>query len=110
MTIVNLTALTGKDVYTRNAKYVGKVEDTLLDTEHGKVHSFAVNMVRDSFLYKLLSSNEQGVKKTILIPYKEILACDDIVIVTVPKQYEHKEATSSEEETEVILPGVSETE
>lgn len=113
MVVINLTALNGKDVYTRNAKFVGKVDDTMLDTEKGNVYGFVVNMARDSFLYKMLPSTEQGVRKTILIPYREILSCDDIVLVTVPKQYEKAEASESaisEEEAEVILPGVGETE
>jgi sporulation protein YlmC with PRC-barrel domain len=112
MVVINLTALNGKDVYTRNAKFVGKVDDSMLDTEKGNVYGFVVNMARDSFLYKMLPSTEQGVKKTILIPYREILSCDDIVLVTVPKQYEKVESESaiSDEEADVILPGISEVE
>ena len=114
MTVVNLTALTGKDVYTRNAKYVGKVDDAMIDTEKGNVYGFAIAMARESFLYKMLSTSEKGVKKSILIPYREIIACDDIVLVTVPKQYEKMDEEGapeiSDEEAEVILPGISETE
>ena len=97
MGVVNLSSLVGKDVYTRNAKYVGKVDDTMIDTEKGNIYGFAVAMSRDSFLFRMLSRSEQGVKKTILIPYREVLAAEDIVLVTVPKQYEKMEASESEE-------------
>ncbi|MFH1424298.1 MAG: PRC-barrel domain-containing protein [archaeon] len=107
MTVLNLTSLAGRNVYTRNAKYVGKIEDTIVDTEKGGINGFAVTMARESFLYKTLSPSEQGVKKNIMIPYREVIACDDVVLVTVPKQYE-KAAAMTEEDDEVILPGVDE--
>jgi len=109
MVVCNLTELIGKDVYTRNAKFVGKVDDTMLDTEKGNLYGFAVGMSKDSFLSKAISSGEPGLRKTILIPYREIIACDDIVLVTVPKQYERPEdvATKPEDMDEVILPGMS---
>lgn len=113
MTVINLTALNGRDVFTRNGKYVGKVDDSMLDTEKGSIYGLTVNMARESLLYKMLSTSEQGVKKTILIPFREVLACEDIVIVTVPRQYEKAEESSAIPETseaETILPGVRETE
>ena len=91
MGVVNITSLNGRDVFTRNGKYVGKIDDTMVDTEKGNIYGFAVVMARTSFLYRMLSKSEQEVKKTILIPYREVLAADDIVLVTVPKQYEKLE-------------------
>ncbi len=122
MGVVNLTSLVGKDVFTRSGKYVGKIDDTLIDTEKSNVYGFAVAMSRESFLYRVLSKTEQGVKKTILIPFREVLASDDIILVTVPKQYEKYEAEAaagnSEEESPLgpagsplgSMPGSSETE
>ena len=122
MGVVNLSSLIGRDVYTRNAKYVGKIDDTMVDTEKGNIYGFAVAMSRDSFLFRMMSGSQQGAKKTILIPYREILASDDIVLVTVPKQYEKMEASESEasgsEEGPLgssgspvaAMPGMSETE
>ena len=104
MAVINLTALFGRSVYTRSAKLVGNIDDSMLETEKGNVYGFVVNLVKDSFLYRELSRSEQGVKKNILIPFKEVIACDDIVIVTVPKQYEKEEAIAPEEE--VILPSI----
>lgn len=108
MTVINLTALAGKDVYTRNGKYVGKIDDSMLDTEKGNIYGFAISMAKDSFLYKAVSGEASGTKKTVLIPYREVLACDDIILVTVPKQYERADATVSPDtkEDDVILPGL----
>lgn len=111
MTVINLTELSGKDVYTRNAKYVGKVDDTMLDTEKGNIYGFAINMAKESFLFKMLASSEPGVtKKTILIPYREVLSCEDIVIVTVPKQYEKSEVplAAPTDDEEAIIPDLEE--
>ena len=105
MSVVNLTSLVGKDVYTRGAKYVGKVDDSLVDTERGNVYGFAVAMSKESFLYGAVSKSETGTKKSILIPYREVLACDDVVLVTVPKKYETKPIPETEEEEGEELPG-----
>ncbi len=121
MGVVNLSSLVGRDVYTRNAKYVGKIDDTMVDTEKGNIYGFAVAMSKDSFLFRMISRSDQGAKKTILIPYREVLAADDIVLVTVPKQYERMETSESsegegtEEESPLsgpmaAMPGASETE
>ena len=119
MGVVNITSLNGRDVFTRNGKYVGKIDDTMVDTEKGNIYGFAVVMARTSFLYRMLSKSEQEVKKTILIPYREVLAADDIVLVTVPKQYEKYEqeamAGGSEESplgssgVMAAMPGAGET-
>jgi len=107
MTVINLTQLGGRDVFTKNAKYVGKIDDSMLDTEKGNIYGFIVNMARNSFLYQAVgkeSATDAG-KKTILIPYREILACEDIVLVTVPKQYEKpSQVPVKEEDLEEILP------
>jgi len=110
MAVCNLTELVGKNVYTRSAKFVGRIDDTMLDTEKGNLYGVAVGLSKDSFLSKALTGSETSARKSILIPYREIIACDDIILVTVPKQYERPEdvATPKEELDEVILPGVSE--
>ncbi len=118
MTVINITSLNGRDVFTRNGKYVGKIDDTMVDTEKGNIYGFAVVMARSSFLYRMLSKGEQDVKKTILIPYREVLAADDIILVTVPKQYEklEQEALASGPEESPLgspmgaMPGTGETE
>jgi|TARA_Y100000310_G_scaffold344161_1_gene455450 sporulation protein YlmC with PRC-barrel domain len=110
MAVCNLTELVGKDVFTRNAKFVGKIDDTMLDTEKGNLYGVAVGLSKDSFLSKAIAGSEAGARKSILIPYKEIIAADDIILVTVPKQYERPEdvQTPPDEMDEVILPGVGE--
>lgn len=106
MVVCNLTELMGKDVYTRNAKYVGKIDDTMLDTEKGNLYGVAVSLTKESFLSKTVGP-DAAARKTILIPYREILACEDIVIVTVPKQYERPadEKAEPNDMDEVLLPG-----
>ena len=108
MAVCNLTELMGKDVFTRNAKFVGKIDDTMVDTEKGNLYGVAVGLSKESFLSKAISGSETSARKSILIPYREIIACEDIVLVTVPKQYERPEdvATPKEDLDEVILPGV----
>ena len=108
MAVCNLTELMGKDVYTRNAKFVGKIDDTMIDTEKGNLYGVAVGLTKESFLSKALTGSEAGVRKSILIPYREMISAEDIIIVTVPKQYERPEdvATPTDEAEEIILPGV----
>ena len=111
MVVCNLTELIGKDVYTRNAKFVGKIDDTMIDTEKGNLYGVAVGLTKDSFLSKAISSDNAPIRNTVLIPYKEIISCEDIVLVTVPKQYERPPESmpqSDEEVEEMILPGVME--
>jgi len=108
MAVINLTALFGKSVFTRNARLVGSIDDSMIETEKGGIYGFVVNLAKGSFLYQDLSRSEQGVKKNILIPFKEVIACDDIVLVTVPKKYEKEELGVTPEEEEVILPNLTE--
>lgn len=113
MAVCNLTELVGKDVYTRNAKYVGKIEDTMIDTEKGNLYGVAVGLTKESFLSKAIAGSESATRKTILIPYREIISCEDIIIVTVPKQYERPEEPKEEGSDEmgsVLLPGMNEKE
>lgn len=109
MTVVNLTSLAGRDVFTRNAQYVGKVEDSMLDTEKGNVYGFAVKMSKNSYLYETVSKTEK-VDKTILIPYREVLACDDIVLVTVPKKLQGTKEIEEEGPEEAPIPEMPEAE
>ncbi len=106
MTVVNLTTLSGRDVFTRNAQYVGKIEDAMLDTEKGSLYGFAVKMSKNSYLYDTVSKSKD-INKTILIPYREVLACDDIVLVTVPKKLEGT-MQPEEPEEEQFIPGITE--
>ncbi|MFH1786997.1 MAG: PRC-barrel domain-containing protein [archaeon] len=87
MTVSNLTEIGGKSVYTKNAKFIGVVEDTMLDTERGAVYGVVVQMDRGSFLYQMFEKSGDA-KRAVLIPHKHIVAADDIVIISMPKKYE----------------------
>ena len=63
MSISNLAELIGKDVYTKNAKYVGKVDDTMVDSERGAVYGVVIQMAKDSFLYQMFEQNWKEYKK-----------------------------------------------
>lgn len=86
MAVNNLSEIVGKNVYTKTAKFVGKVEDSMLDTERGAVAGFVIQMAPDSYLYKMFEKG--GNKKAILVPHRHVIACDDIVIIAVPSKYE----------------------
>ncbi len=104
MSVINLADMTGRDVYTKTGKYIGKIDDSMLDTEKGSVYGIVVNMSKDSFLARMFDQTGEG-RKSILIPHRHILSCDDIVIVTIPSKYEKQMsvplAESTEEETEI---------
>ncbi len=87
MTVNNLTDLIGKDVYTKNAKYVGKIDDTMVDSERGAVYGVVIQMARDGFLYQMFEQSGD-VKKAILIPHRHIIACEDIIVISMPQKYE----------------------
>lgn len=87
MTVNNLTEMIGRDVYTKNAKFIGKVDDSMLDSERGSIYGIVIQMARDSFLFKMFEEGGES-KKAILIPHRHIIACDDIVIVAMPEKYE----------------------
>jgi sporulation protein YlmC with PRC-barrel domain len=97
MAVLNLSELRGKEVFTVNAKHVGRVEDIMLDTKKGNVYGLIVEMSKDSFLYKMFQKSEETtVKKTILVPHGEVRACDDIVLVSVPAEYERMQPAVEE--------------
>ncbi len=98
MAVINLIELNGKDVYTKNGKYIGKIDDTMLDTEKGSVYGIVIGMAKESFLYKMFEQSGEG-KKAILIPHRHIISADDIVLISIPPKYE-KGAIASQESAE----------
>ncbi len=96
MSVNNLTEIVGKNVYTKTAKFVGKVEDTMLDTERGSVAGFVVQMAPDSYLSKMF--DKTGAKKAILVPHRHVIASEDIVIIAVPSKFEQPSILPAQEE------------
>jgi len=86
MAVSNLGSIVGKDVYTKYGKFIGKVDDAMLDSERGAVYGLVIQMAKDSFVYKFFEQ-EGGAKKAILIPHRHIIAAEDIVLVSMPDKY-----------------------
>lgn len=97
MAVINLAELNGKDVYTKNGKYIGKIDDTMLDTEKGSVYGIVIGMAKESFLYKMFEQSGEG-KKAILIPHRHIISSDDIVLISIPPKYEKGALAAPEQE------------
>lgn len=103
MSVNNLTEITGKSVYTKSGKFVGKIEDTMLDTERGSIAGFVIQMAPDSYLYKMFEKG--GNRKAILVPHRHVLSCDDIVIISVPAKYEQPNILPQKGEEVATVPG-----
>ena len=99
MSVANLTTLIGKDVYTKNGKYIGKIDDAMLDSERGAVYGFVIQMGKESYIYKFFEQ-EGGSKKAILIPHRHVIACEDIVLVSMPEKYHSAHASTPAPEPE----------
>ncbi|MFC1454973.1 PRC-barrel domain-containing protein [Candidatus Undinarchaeota archaeon] len=100
MVVSNLAELTGKSVYTKNAKFVGTVEDAMLDTERGSVYGVVVQMDRSSFLYQMFEKSGDA-KRAVLIPHKHVISAEDIILISMPKKYETPLSLPSHEEERV---------
>lgn len=67
----------GKDVFTMDGKYCGKVKDFRIDLGKFRVTSLIVEALRGTFLSDLLG----GEKKGVVIPYSSVDAVEDIVLI-----------------------------
>ena len=84
---MELTSLNGLDVYTTKGKYVGRVDDIVLDPNESKISGIAVGDInRDLF-----DVNAKGV----VIPYRWVTAIGDIVLM---RQIESKKAAGEKTE------------
>lgn len=63
----------GLEVYTDRGKYVGRVDDVLLDVEDKRIKGLAVSNIDREFL----GVDTNGV----IIPYRWVVAVGDIVIL-----------------------------
>ncbi len=67
----------GKDVFTLDGKYCGKVKDFKIDLGKFRVTSLVVEAFRGTFLSEILG----GEKKGVVVPYSSVEAVDDIVLI-----------------------------
>lgn len=71
-----LSDVVGKDVFTDQGSYAGKVADLSVDMNRFRIDSIRVDAARGSFL-----SSAVGGKKGIVVPFQMVKAVDDIVII-----------------------------
>lgn len=88
---VRLSKLFGMDIYTANAEYRGKVFDLVINLEKGKLETITTEALK--------ARTKQEAKKIISeksIPYKNVKAAKDIIIVGSGKTTEAPAPASSE--------------
>lgn len=66
----------GKDIFTDNGSYCGKVIDLELDLSRFRVRALIVNAIKGSYLYELV-----GGPKGVIIPYSMVKAVGDIILI-----------------------------
>ncbi len=94
--IGEITTFFGLRVFTDEGRYVGKIEDVILDTDRKVIKGLAVV----DYNKALIDSRAKGV----IIPYRIVKAVGDIVLVRdvfKQKRYERYEFEEEEEEEEI---------
>lgn len=76
VTIKDVTALYGKDVFTTKGQYAGKIEDVEADLNRFRLRAIIVDAARGSFLASMV-----GGKKGVIIPFQMVQATGDIVLI-----------------------------
>ncbi|MEF8814413.1 MAG: PRC-barrel domain-containing protein [Halovenus sp.] len=71
-----ITALVGREVYTKNGVLVGEVEDLRLDLETEEVNGLALHQLNTE-----LFGTEVTSTRGVIIPYRWVHAVGDVVIV-----------------------------
>jgi len=69
-----ITRLVGRDVYSNNGVFVGRVEDVQLDIDDRRISGLALGDSNDELF-------EQNGNKGVIIPYRWVSAVGDIVII-----------------------------
>ena len=86
----NMSALVGKDVFTSNGSYCGKVRDVELNLPKFKVRALVVDAASGSYL-----AEKVGGKKGVIVPYSMVDAVDDIIMI---RHFSGDVASGSDEE------------
>ncbi|AGK60646.1 hypothetical protein Asulf_00627 [Archaeoglobus sulfaticallidus PM70-1] len=97
--ISEISTLFGLKVYTDEGRYVGKVNDVVIDVEHRVIKGLAIVDYNKS----LIESKAPGV----IIPYRFVKSVNDIILikdifkVLKDKKREAEEVEEEEEEEEI---------
>jgi len=75
--VKSFSEIIGKDVYTLDGKYCGKVKDFKADLKKFKVTSLVIEAFRGTFLSEILG----GEKKGVIVPYSSVEAIEDVVLI-----------------------------
>ncbi|RLJ01528.1 MAG: photosystem reaction center subunit H [Candidatus Aenigmatarchaeota archaeon] len=75
--IKSFSEVIGKDVFTLDGKYCGKVKDFKVDLNKFRVTSLVVEVFRGTFLSEILG----GEKKGVIVPYSSVESIEDIVLI-----------------------------
>jgi sporulation protein YlmC with PRC-barrel domain len=91
-----ITALVGREVYTKNGVLVGEIEDLRLDLEAEEVNGLALHQ-----LNRELFGPETASSRGVIVPYRWVQAVGDVVIVNdiVERIQQAKDSEADDEVT-----------
>ncbi len=75
--VKSFSEVVGKDVFTLDGRYCGKVKDFKIDLSKFRVTSLVVEAFRGTFLSEILG----GEKKGVIVPYSSVESIEDIVLI-----------------------------
>ena len=82
---IKLSQIYGREIYTADAKKVGRVEDVILDLEGNRIWQLTLDPLKSSVLSRM--PPEDLLKRS--IPYERVKGVSDIILVeaeTPPKR------------------------
>ncbi|AAV45736.1 sporulation protein YlmC with PRC-barrel domain [Haloarcula quadrata] len=89
-----ITALVGREVYSKNGVFVGEVEDLRLELDRKEVTGLALHQLNTE-----LFDEEVNASRGVIIPYRWVQAVGDVVIVSdIVERLRQPEAGDEEEE------------
>ncbi len=89
-----ITALVGREVYSKNGVFVGEVEDLRLELDRKEVTGLALHQLNAE-----LFDEEVNASRGVIIPYRWVQAVGDVVIVSdIVERLRQPEAGDEEEE------------
>lgn len=88
--VQNMTNLVGKDVFTSEGSYCGKVRDIELNLPKFKVRAMVVDAAQGSYL-----AQKVGGKKGVIVPYSMVNAVNDVIMI---RHFKGEVAQREEEE------------
>ncbi|SDW53599.1 Sporulation protein YlmC, PRC-barrel domain family [Haloarcula vallismortis] len=89
-----ITALVGREVYSKNGVFVGEVEDLRLELDRKEVTGLALHQLNTE-----LFDEDVNAARGVIIPYRWVQAVGDVIIVNdIVERLRQPEAGDEEEE------------